>query len=167
MSLSQFRGNVNVTAKGSAHNEMRRVCTVLNACWDPPVLRDCLANNTPCEGACMVSARCMLGLTFHGTSTLCSTTPSFTFRVWTQVGTQFAKRLGNVYASTGEYIHRVIDAPPCVFLRTWFLFSISSQVQVAALRTVFKAIKVEYLQQPHTVVCGWVHCLGSCTVTIV
>ena len=44
VSLSQFRDNVNVAAKGpTAPQEMSRVCSALSDCWGLPVLCDCLS----------------------------------------------------------------------------------------------------------------------------
>ena len=47
VSLSQFRDNVTVAAKGpSAKSQMARVCNALSECWSLPVHCDCLSRGT-------------------------------------------------------------------------------------------------------------------------
>ena len=60
VSLSQFRDNVNVSAKGpSASNEMSRVCDAVSQCWNLPPQRLLWYKN--CEASCN-SLTVILGL---------------------------------------------------------------------------------------------------------
>ena len=75
--ISQFRDNVNVAAKGpSAHREMSRVCSTLTECWRLVVLCNCLSKGDQCVGHCMQSSLRILGLTIHlQGSVVCYSTP--------------------------------------------------------------------------------------------
>ena len=78
VSLSQFRDNVNVAAKGpTTGQEMSRMCSALSECWGLPVLCDCLSKGDVCAGECMCQQLRLLGLTVHvGKAMVCYSTPS-------------------------------------------------------------------------------------------
>ena len=66
VSLSQFRDNVNVAAKGpTAQREMPCVCSTLTQCWGLPVLCECLSKGDRCVGECMQHRLRILGLIVH------------------------------------------------------------------------------------------------------
>ena len=67
ISLSQFRDNVLVGAKGpTAQAEMQTVCHTLSAVWDLPLLCDCMTEEQQvCSGICMGQSLTAMGFTIH------------------------------------------------------------------------------------------------------
>ena len=85
VSLSHFRDNVNIAAKGpTASSEMAAVCAVLSICWNLPVLCPCIPPEVNvCDGHCMGRQLHLLGLMLHvGTSPICYATPSSLTSDW-------------------------------------------------------------------------------------
>ena len=150
VSLSQFRNNVNVAAKGpSAKFEMARVCSALSECWSLPVHCDCLSRGDVCDASCMGESLRILGVTIYvGTSVVCFSTPSALNNEW---HLKWGPSLHSPWAvSTGHlsniFTGSLVSSLPFNFSWACLQLSISAWMQLAYLcdhksATVLRAMK--------------------------
>ena len=149
-SLSQFRDNVNVAAKGpSARTEMLRVCEALSECWKLPVHCDCLSKGETCNGVCMSDKLHILGVTIHlQSSVVCFSTPSALNDRWEL---KWGPSLHSPWAVSMRHLSNIftgslVNSLPFNFSWACLLLSISAWMQLAhlcdhATPTVLRAMK--------------------------
>ena len=150
VSLSQFRDNVNVAAKGpSARTEMSRVCEALSECWKLPVHCDCLSKGETCNGGCMSDKLRILGVTIHlQSSVVCFSTPSALNDRWEL---KWGPSLHSPWAVSMRHLSNIftgslVNSLPFNFSWACLLLSISAWMQLAhlcdhATPTVLRAMK--------------------------
>ena len=137
VSVSQFRENVNVAAKGpSAKTEMSRVCDALSQCWNLPVHCDCLSRGDVCNGSCVRQSLRILGVTMHaGSSVVCFSTPSALNDTWQL---KWGPSLHSPWAVSAGHLSNIftgslVNSLPFNFSWACLLLSISAWMQLACL----------------------------------
>ena len=150
VSLSQFRHNVNVAAKGpSACNEMSHVCDALCQCWKLPVHCDCLSRGDECDGSCMSDNLRILVVTIHvGSSVVCFSAPSALsdtrkLKWGLSLHSPWAVSMGHL---SNIFTGSLLNSLPFNFSWACLLLSVSASMQLALLcdratATILRAMK--------------------------